>query len=297
AIVCLRLDRERNGDLKLRYRWQIRARLLDTDPPVMFEGAPLVTNGRLFVAKTRFEGRQAVAAVECYEADATDGRDEPPPLRWKQDLWAAEVGGLGEATRHRHDLLTLAGPFVGYCTHSGAIVALDATTGKRAWAYRYPTVPPRPLDGTLPRDLAPCLFAQGRVYAAPADADRMFCLDALTGERIWESSPTHVVQLLGVARGRLFVTLGGYPQGIRCYHAARGSPLWTKPDEGDRATHGRGFLADRWVFWPTRFGLKVLRQEDGEPVDSGSGPEPWGNLALGDGCLIVASPTEIWGFV
>jgi outer membrane protein assembly factor BamB/tetratricopeptide (TPR) repeat protein len=297
AIVCLGLDRGATGDVTLRYRWQIRGRMLDTEPSALFEGAPLVAHGRLFVAKTRFEGRQSVTAVECYDADAPEGRDEPPPLRWKQDLWGIDVAGPSEPTRHRHDLLTLAGPFVVYCTHSGAIVALDAASGKRAWAYRYPTTAAKPLDGTLPRDLCPCVFAQGRVYAAPSDSDRILCLDALTGEKVWESSPAHVVQLLGVARGRLFVTLGGYPQGIRCYHVGKGTPLWTKPDEGDRATFGRGFLADRWVFWPTRFGLKVLRQDDGEPEDSGSGPEPWGNLALGDGCLIVATPTEVWGFV
>src|SRR5207253_11090683 len=117
--------------------------------------------------------------------------------------------------------------FVISCTHSGAVVALDAATGKRAWAVRYPTTTAKPFDGTLPRDLCPCLFSRGRVFAAPADADRIFCLDALTGEKIWESSPNHVVQLLGVSRGKLFVTLGGYPQGIRAYHAGNGNSVWS----------------------------------------------------------------------
>src|SRR5262249_25911348 len=112
------------------------------------------------------------------------------------------------------------------------------------------------------------------------------------------SQPTHVVQLLGVSQGRLFATLGGFPQGLRAYDAAHGRIRWTMPDDGgDRATFGRGFLSDRWVFWPTRYGLRVLNQEDGGPVDAVSSAEPWGNLALANGYLIVTTPTEIWGFV
>ncbi len=109
AIVCLALDRNADGAIKLRFRWQFRARLLDSEPPALFEGAPVVRDGRLLVARTRFEGRRAISSMECYDADAPNGRDEPPPIRWKQDLWAAE--GATDPVRHRHDLLTLAGPW------------------------------------------------------------------------------------------------------------------------------------------------------------------------------------------
>jgi outer membrane protein assembly factor BamB len=295
-LVCLGL--ERDGDsLKLQYRWQIRARLLDTDPVALFEGTPVVQDGRLLVARTRFDGRQVITSIDCYDADAPDGRKEPPPLRWTRDVWMMEAGKAGEAVRHRADLLTMAGPFVVYCTHSGLIIALDAATGKRMWAYRYPTATSKLPDGILPRDLCPCIFAGGRIYAAPADADRIFCLDATTGENIWECSPANVVHLLGISRDKLFATLGGYPQGIRAYDANTGDPIWTKPDDGDRAPHGRGFLSDDFVFWPTRRGLKVLRQTDGEPQDAGSSSEPFGNIAFGEGCMIVATPTELRGFI
>jgi outer membrane protein assembly factor BamB len=297
AIVCLALDREGSGSARLRYRWQIRSRLVDTEPPALFEGAPAVRDGRLYVAKSRFEGRQVITSIDCYDADAPEGRDEPPPLRWRQDVWGIEPAGTAESARQRHDLLTLAGPNVVFCTHSGLIIALDAATGKRAWAYRYPVAAGRGIDGVLPQDLSPCVCAQGRIYAAPLDADGIFCLDARTGETIWESSPAYVVQLLGVSHGRLFATLGGFPQGLRCYDAAKGTPLWTRPDDGDRATFGRGFLTDQWIFWPTRHGLKVLRQDDGEALDAGSSSEPMGNLAFGEGCLLVATAQELWGFV
>jgi outer membrane protein assembly factor BamB/tetratricopeptide (TPR) repeat protein len=294
AIACLGMQRGEDGQLKLGLRWQIRARVLDTDPAAIYEGAPLVRDGRLYVVRTRFEGRQAVAAVECYDADGAEGRSEPPARRWRQEVWGADPGG--ETVRQRHDLLTLAGPNVVYCTHSGAIVALDAATGRRAWAYRYPQAGRTP-ELTLPRDLCPCVYAEGRVYAAPADGDRILCLDARSGELVWEQ-PALVVQLLGVSRGRLFATIGGGPPSLRAYASASGGELWRAPDDGSgQATFGRGFLSDRFVFWPTRTGLRVLRQDDGGQADAGSSAAPWGNLALGEGHLIVATPTELWGFV
>jgi len=141
------------------------------------------------------------------------------------------------------------------------------------------------------------VYAEGRIYAAPSDGDRIFCLDARTGEGIWESNTAHVVQMLGVSNGRLVVTLGGFPHGIRAYHSARGNVLWTRPDVGDLGTFGRGFLSDSLIFWPTRHGLRVLRQDDGDPVHVGSSSAPLGHLALAGGLLVVTTPTEILGFL
>ncbi len=262
---------------------------------MMFEGAPLVSGGRLYVARTQFDGRQAISTILCYDADGPGGRNEPPALRWKQDVWIVEPPA--EPVRHRHDVLTLAGPNVVYCTHSGAIVALDAITGKRAWAYRYPIADSRALDGVQPHDLSPCIAANGRIFAAPADSNHLLCLEARTGALIWKSQPIHVVQTLGVANGLVFATLGSFPQGMRAYRVSDGGIQWTQPDVGNLAAFGRGFITDRWIIWPTSHGLRVLRQDHGDLIHAGSNDEPWGNLALGQGCLIVATPSEIWGFV
>src|SRR5205807_510668 len=108
------------------------------------------------------------------------------------------------APRHRHHLLTVAGPQVIYCSQAGAIVALDALTGRRSWAVRYPGRADRAdEDESPPRDLAPCVFADGRLYAAPTDSDRLFCLDPMTGHTLWERDQMVVIHLLGVANGRL----------------------------------------------------------------------------------------------
>ncbi len=54
---------------------------------------------------------------------------------------------------------------------------------------RYPSRGDKTADGEpSPRDLAPCLFADGRLYVAPADDDRLLCLDAATGETLWRAA-------------------------------------------------------------------------------------------------------------
>src|SRR5207302_1947119 len=110
--------------------------------------------------------------------------------------------------RYRHHLLTLAGPNVVYASHSGALVAVDALTGKHAWAVRYASRGPTiSADQPSPRDLAPCVYAAGRLYAAPLDSDRLLCLDPSTGRVVWERDRIEAVQLLGVGAGRLIFTL------------------------------------------------------------------------------------------
>src|SRR5262249_6385032 len=154
-----------------------------------------------------------------------------PALRWKQDVCVTRELGPKEA-RVRHHLLTLAGPYVVYCSHSGAIVALDAETGRRAWAVRYPSRGPT-IDSVQPspRALARCVQADGGVYAAPADCDRLLCLDAATGRVLWEKQSVEVVHLLGVGHGRLIFTAR---DGLRAIGALTGADAggWVFPPAG-----------------------------------------------------------------
>src|SRR5262249_39648064 len=155
---------------------------------------PLVHDGRVYIVHSRFESDRTVSAIVCY------------PMDRGKELWRREVCDTKTAPVHsleerrlRHYLLTLAGGNVVYCSHSGAIVAVDAATGKRAWAVRYPSRGLETEDGDpSPRDLAPCVYAEGRVYAAPLDTNRLFCLDADTGKTLWERDGIEVVHLLGV---------------------------------------------------------------------------------------------------
>jgi outer membrane protein assembly factor BamB len=273
---------------KLKAVWVRDADLPAKGPPPMFEGAPVVRDGLLHVAATRFEGgTQAMTEVRCYSADTG-------APRWKADVVTAR--DLPPEPRYRHHLLTLAGRHVVYASHAGAVVALDARTGRRAWAVRYPSAPAKAVGRySPPRDLAPALYAEGRLYVAPADYDHLLCLDPETGQVLWEQSAV-AVHLLGVGSGRLIFTT---PKGIRALHAADGTDaggwqLFSDSDSPGLPSYGRGFLAGDYVFWPTPKGIKVLSQASGAvPHDLIPGPlevldriAP-GNLAYAGGILAV----------
>jgi outer membrane protein assembly factor BamB/tetratricopeptide (TPR) repeat protein len=294
ALVCLALPPTKDG--KLTAHWQARARAREGEM-AFFEGAPLVRGDSLFVARTRFtaDGR-AITAIDCYLA-ATGA------FRWECEVCESREAWEA-APRHRHHLLTLAGTNLVHCSHSGVVATLDATTGKRLWAARYRRRGMKTADGEpSPRDLAPCVFADGRVYAAPADAERIFCFDAATGTLIWESAPREVVHLLGVAAKRLIFTTATKPRGIRALDTATGADLrdWIQPEDGgdDLPSLGRGLLAGNLVFWPTSHGLRLLSQEDGKVLQDAYLPKNsvMGNLATGSGCLIAATDRELIGYV
>src|SRR5262249_6325644 len=237
------------------------------DPPVApestthFEGAPVVHRGRMYVGFWRFAGAEALAGVGCYRLDDPKS---PPDLVWQRFVGKAGSEPNG-ATRYRHHLVTISRPNVVYCTDGGTVIALDAVTGRPAWEYRYP----RNERPALPRyrDLCPPLADGGRIYAAPADTDRLLCLDAFTGRLIWEREGVEVVHLLGVARGRLIATFGGAVRGIRGLNlrtgADSGSGGWTIHDDGGAGTRGRGLVTEDVVVWPTRHGLRFLDPADG----------------------------------
>lgn len=295
-LVCLDLMADAQG--KLAPRWPPIQPDRPAKKPAVFEGPPVVHEGRVYIAQTRFEPA-AVATIACYDAD--NGA-----VRWRQDV--CQIQDFQALPRHH--LLTLAGSNVVYCSHSGAVVAVDAVSGRRAWAFLYPSRGDLWTDGKpSPRDLAPAVHAGGRLYVAPTDYGRILCLDPDTGRLLWESEPPiEAVHLLGVARGRLILTT---PTGICALDAADGLPFrdWIHPEPGDRLpSFGRGLLAGNWVLWPTVKGLLVLDQETGRlapgdiddpvvPINFTGDNDLRGNLAFADGCLVVADGRRLRGFV
>lgn len=284
----------------LRTFGERRETLWQLDPPLLadamthFEGAPLIHNDRLYVGLWRQSAGDAIAGMACYRIDDLK---TAPELVWQK--WVGKAGSEpnGE-TRFRHALLSISGPNVVYCTDGGTVVALNANDGKTAWEYRYP----RNERPTLPRyrDLCPPLCDGGRIYAAPADTDRLLCLDAFTGKLIWDRDGIEVVHLLGVSQGRLIATIAGQVKGIRGFNlrtgADSGANGWTIHDDGGEATFGRGLVTEEAIVWPTKHGLHFLNPADGSPLRSpirGS----FGNLCYADGVLLVTTATEIWGYV
>jgi outer membrane protein assembly factor BamB len=304
VLVCLELAGPKPGGL----RWRIGAVTPGADA-AYFEGAPLAEGGLVFCAVSRVIGQRAHTAVACYDAE-TGAR------RWWRDVCETPEFEEQAEPRTRQHLLTMGGGMLFYCAHAGAVVALDPWSGQCLWGTRYPTRGPKTEEGfPTPRDLAPGVYADGRLYVAPLDADRLLCLDAANGRLLWEREATEVVHLLGEARGRVYFTT---PRGLQCLRAADGSTHegWVQPAEGRLPGLGRGLVAGSWLLWPTqdpKLPLRGVTLADGNQerfdVPKSAPEEPQyleptmlrailpGNMAFGQGCLAVAGLEELAVYV
>ena len=257
---------------------------------VIWEGAPIVLDGKLFAACTRIDERgRWIHAVACYDDSAT-GKPN-----WVVDVADTDATG----PRSRHEVLTLAGGNVILALPQGLAVALDRTTGKMVWAFRTPPAARAPVNGPQ-QDLCPAVYSGGRLFFAPAEGDKLYALDAESGRPVWEAGPMLVEQIVGAAQNRVIVTVAGPQKGIRAYDIATGSDQdprgWRNHDDPFLASYGRGLLTADAVLWPTKEKLYALSLIDGS-VRGQPPANPHGNLAYADGVLLVATPTELWGYV
>lgn len=283
-IACLRVEPNQG---QRRLRW-----VISPPPGYLFEGTPLARNGLICVAAVRLAGDRVVTSIFAYPLES----EEKPPPRWQVDVCETkDVKAL--ENRARHHLLTQAGPNLVYCTHSGAVIAVDAATGKRQWGLRYPSHGLNPRgDDQWSHDLSPCVCADGKVFVAPIDSDRIMCLDPLSGQVLWQRERLRVAQLLGVKRELLFFTTA---TGLRCLDAATGteSKAWQQiPGDGSSLPpRGRGLLVGDLILWPTTNGIFAVRQRDGNPADNPTLLRnlPSGNLLWADECLAVSGPEVI----
>lgn len=297
-LACLEVKPNGMGE---HFRWSIRGR---SRGEAFFEGAPLATEERIWIACSRYHNGRCITAIDCY---AADGASEPP-LRWRRDVCETPEPKAGEI-RTRHPLLTRAGTQLVYCTHTGVILAVDAESGRTNWAIRYPRRAVDTTDQKTWKDLVPPLFAAGRVYVAPADSDRLLCLDPLTGQTLWEREAMKVVHLLGVGQGRLIFTTS---HGLRAVGAANGldEAGWMVPQSGGSLpSAGRGLLIGDLVLWPTvrkrddlsssmQTVVYAVRQSDGQPAGDPAMLHrlPAGNLAYANGILTVTDRHTLYVF-
>jgi outer membrane protein assembly factor BamB len=301
TIACVLLTAKADGTPTLKELWRLKPPPAEEKTAIAWEGAPLVAGRRMWAAYARFEGGRVVHGIACYDpADAASAPDRP--------AWTADVcdGSLSAADgRARHELLTLAGRNVVFCSNAGAVVALDAATGRRAWGFRYPRV--RKAEANLSPDPAPAVACGGRVFVAPADADCVHALDPETGQLLWSSKPTEGAQILGVSAGRLIVTVTGPTKGIRGLNVRNGEygelDGWIQGTSSAPPGYGRGFVTDDVIVWPTQDGLYFLNSDDGTPRgEAWTHPSGWqgryfGNVAYADGVLVVVTATQVWGYV
>lgn len=286
-----------------REQWRIVPPLCDGNSDSVWAGPPLVAANRMWAVTVRNEGGRSIHAIAAYDPVETDRAPDGPA--WVVDICDSPLSG---STRPHRELLTLAGRHVVYNSNAGAVVALDASTGRRAWAYRYPSRARRASDSEDVERSPPAVAVGGRVFVAPTDDDRVHALDEETGQPLWESDPAFGGQILGVTQQRVIVSTRGPLRGIRGLSVVSGSHLpldggWFQHDGGGILSYGLGFVSDESVVWPTRAGLYFLDPTTGRPQARLRNhlPPPrdglFGNLAYSEGVLVVVTASELWGYV
>lgn len=258
-----------------------------------FEGTPVADARNVYVVLTE-RSEMTSSYVACLDADSG-------ATRWVRYICEANTTAnlfSSPSPEINHRLLTLDGSSLYYQTNLGAVVALDIEAGGIRWLATYPWQG-RNGQGAAPdqRDLNPAVVHDGLVIVAPDDAPSLYAFDAATGRMVWKTRPVEDVQIahvLGVARGHVVATGDRVLLfDVRTGNLAHAWPDSRQPLQG----FGRGVLAGDRIYWPTQTDIHVLDQETGGPAEApiklGPHQAKGGNLAVGDGFLVVAGAESL----
>ncbi len=257
----------------------------------VFEGSPVADARNVYVAITdRIE--MTATYIACLDP-------ETGSTRWIRYICEAnanvDFNSFGFEISHR--LVTLDGPNLYYQTNMGAVASLDAETGGIRWLATYPW-PGKTAGSGLERDLNPAISHDGLVIVAPEDCREIYAFDAASGRLVWktEQIPDEVklTHLLGVAKGYLIAT-GDRVLWIDV-KTGRQAHIWPENAQGVQG-YGRGILAGDRIYWPTKTEIHVLDQSSGLKADVPIKLQDFqcegGNLAVGDGYLVVAQASSL----
>jgi outer membrane protein assembly factor BamB len=114
--------------------------------------------------------------------------------------------------------------FVYFGSSDGNAICLNASNGAKIWNYTTWYNSAGPSHGYhWGNGVSDPAVAYGYVYVGSTDFD-VFCLDALTGEKIWNFSTGGIVRAPSVAGGCVFA--GSYDGNIYCLNASSGVEIW-----------------------------------------------------------------------
>ncbi|MCZ6688934.1 MAG: PQQ-binding-like beta-propeller repeat protein [Planctomycetota bacterium] len=268
------------------------ARLADVD----FLSTPASWKGRLYVPAERGGARY----VACF-----DGRTG-------KVLWKTYVSGIARSWGFQPGVpVAVEDGLVYHLGGMGIVSALDAIDGSVQWAHRYRRHTLRiaqhyliRLEGNefsarigrrngpdYSRNWAPAppIVHAGRILLAPSDTNLLLCLNARTGELLWQGDKDRSGQyLLGVTAG--LVIVGG--KSVLAYELDTGRRIWSY--RGEDEWTGRGIASAEHVYLPGR--KKVVRlvarsgRRDREyPMHY----KEMGNLTIVPGTLLATRPDRL----
>lgn len=303
---------------RLLRRWE--PALAEFGPEWFLDGTPVVHGQRVFFSMRRQDAVRAQSHVVCIDADSGE-------LLWRVFVASAESPrGRNRNNEFRHPMLTLQHGVLYFQSNLGAVAAIQADSGRINWLCRYPRSDyvvgdPDRADRFLYRDLTPCVLHAGSLIVAPSDSDRIFSLDAATGDLLWATDgerATDAVHLLGVADDTLIVS-GDYLYWFDVYSGrcvaqyptpAKDAPGFALPRPRG---YGRGLLVNNEVWFPTHDKLLVFAQKPvaRDPNATRLGtivPEllrdlslvernaTGGNLVAANGMLLIAGSQKLYAF-
>ncbi len=298
-IVCLDLQKLDGPNAQDPLVWLIKSSDVpntdddDTAGRWLFEGSPMIENGRIFVVMRRSRPQTELRVV-CFDA-------ETATLLWSHTI-GASIFNLNERRNYAsHNLLTVAENTVFCSTEMGAIAALNTTDGRIRWVVTYESEAiENTSDFSDPEriGLTPCVFHDGVIFAAPSDSQDVLAINADTGVVQWSTrirkDQDRIVHLLGVTDDRV-ILCGRQVWGLDRQTGRVAYPRI--PRINSPPSTGRGLIAGHVVYRPTHETIERLDTRTGRPVGQpialrqrgGRG----GNLTIAGDILLVAESLRL----
>lgn len=265
-----------------------------------FDGPPLVRAGQMFVAVRKRDETRTQLLVRC--VDVTSQK-----VIWERPICNAETRGRGLRDEASQTALLLDGERLYVAPHLGCVACLDAASGGVRWVTRYPRAafpaPDTKAANRWDRGLGAMQLRGDLIVVLAADCERVFALDALTGDMKWASRRelmNDAIYVLGATEDEV-VLMG---ESVYWLDAANGKVKACYPERWvnvgqDRvdphSAYGRGIWAGDSVWYPAREAImRVALASDGKVRVTSELPLPqssslFGDLAYFDGRLYWAS--------
>lgn len=273
--------------------------------PWSFEGTAILQGERLYCGMTK-SGVRDESAVACFDWTTSQ-------MLWRRTVCLTQPYGSGLVTEgeygfRSHNLLTLKDGVLYYNSNHGVIAALEADRGSLLWLTHYPRrdLIPNSLEQShqqVQRNANPCLVTRGLVISMPLDSERLFALDAATGQLVWQTVPGGIdpVHLIGATEEDVLVS-GEQLFWVQLHSGKIRAEFPAEENSYRDRGYGRGALVGDQVYWPTRetiFRLNIKLSGDGsvveaaKPIDLSQFGEEGGNIVVAGGQMIVASPSRM----